>query len=588
MFMMFVRAVTSSVTGRSSNTKRREAKASKPHRVRTGASLVDDIAVDPFVAKPKKKKKTGGGGPRARCFCITVPSKDFTQEDGTGFKVPEDHRDFKYCVYQMENGEQTGYLHYQLYVELKSTQRITAVKKMFRIPSAHVEIRQGSRAEAREYCMKAETRVPPSVITYGNGQTALVSYGPFEYGKWTGQGHRSDLDIMGRMAGEGRRDREIFEAAPGSYMRYYKGVDRVRLLDVIDEPERVNPLFVFLFIGKPDTGKTHAVYSYAKEKGKKLWPVPIQSGGSKSMWFDGYRGQPYVLLDDFAGEMKLTQLLRLLDKYPVSVEVKGGHVWWCPDAIFITTNVHPKDWYDYSQRTDSMQALKRRFTAVVDFNNKDVDGNPKGMNMGDFWSSFDAIMPPTWKMNKFTKKGLPIWDHPLPFDDPPLRDITNRPEFNNHVSDLDKIDVDEEEVPLKKFKKQKLAPSLPIEPVERPASPPRDTDDCDGALHPEPDTPEELLLHNVPPPPDYPDSDYGSDMEGPGSPDPDTEVEEHGEDDEEGGDVRDGGPDQPSTDDDEYQPGVQDDEPDHHPSVNHQDVQQMCMNQDVRSRSPTF
>ena len=78
-------------------------------------------------------------------------------------------------------------------------------------------------------------------------------------------------------------------------------------------------------------------------------------------------------MDDFSGEMPLVQLLRLLDRYSVQVPFKGGYLWFCPDTIVITTNVHPRKWYNYWERDSSFEALKRRIHVVFDFNQLSID-----------------------------------------------------------------------------------------------------------------------------------------------------------------------------------------------------------------------
>lgn len=50
-----------------------------------------------------------------------------------------------------------------------------------------------------------------------------------------------------------------------------------------------------------------------------------------------------------------------MDRYPIGVEKKGGFTWWNPSKIFITTNYHPKEWYDIKNRQESYKALIRRF-----------------------------------------------------------------------------------------------------------------------------------------------------------------------------------------------------------------------------------
>ncbi len=97
---------------------------------------------------------------------------------------------------------------------------------------------------------------------------------------------------------------------------------------------------------------------------KDYWIIPLSRDG---IWFDGYDGHEQVLLDDFAGGksgIRLVHLLRLLHPFPERVEVKGGHVWWNPSEIVITTNVHPNDWYVYVGRANQRLALKRRIAEV--------------------------------------------------------------------------------------------------------------------------------------------------------------------------------------------------------------------------------
>jgi len=86
------------------------------------------------------------------------------------------------------------------------------------------------------------------------------------------------------------------------------------------------------------------------------------------MWFDGYEQQPVVVLDDFNGassHLKLDDLLRLIDPWCCErVPYKGGFTWWCPDKIYITTNIHPFNWYKYENREIHYKALQRRITSI--------------------------------------------------------------------------------------------------------------------------------------------------------------------------------------------------------------------------------
>ena len=59
------------------------------------------------------------------------------------------------------------------------------------------------------------------------------------------------------------------------------------------------------------------------------------------LWHPRY-GHP----DDFRGDcMRLTDLQRLLDWYPLWVEIKGGSLPMLATRYVITSNQHPADWY---------------------------------------------------------------------------------------------------------------------------------------------------------------------------------------------------------------------------------------------------
>lgn len=77
------------------------------------------------------------------------------------------------------------------------------------------------------------------------------------------------------------------------------------------------------------------------------------------MWFDGYQGQHTLILDDFSGDYcAFRYLLRLLDKYKLKVEIKGGFAWAVWTTVVITSNIHPVGWY---HDTDT-SPLQRRLT----------------------------------------------------------------------------------------------------------------------------------------------------------------------------------------------------------------------------------
>lgn len=84
---------------------------------------------------------------------------------------------------------------------------------------------------------------------------------------------------------------------------------------------------------------------------------------SDSKWWDGYRGQRNVIIDEFRGGIVLELLLRWTDRYPYSVETKGGAVASQVEKFWITSNIPPNEWY-LAVGDESIAALNRRLTVI--------------------------------------------------------------------------------------------------------------------------------------------------------------------------------------------------------------------------------
>ena len=90
-----------------------------------------------------------------------------------------------------------------------------------------------------------------------------------------------------------------------------------------------------------------------------LWPDAFWKA-PESKWWDGYSGQETVVLDDFKDyAMPLVELQRLLDWYPLWVEVKGGSVPMMAKRYVLTSNTSPDDWYT---RADPHRTVRRRIS----------------------------------------------------------------------------------------------------------------------------------------------------------------------------------------------------------------------------------
>ena len=242
-----------------------------------------------------------------------------------------------FLAHQMEECPKTKRLHLQGYVEFPKMTTLKQAKAILGDTTTHLERRRGSQEDALTYCTKLESRVP--------------FLQPFIIGEKTKQGKRNDLKRAYEMLKEKKKLSEVIEEIP-HMIRYTKQLKDVQTM-LVEPRDRNEPMYVEVIIGTPGSGKTRSVY----DKEPEVYTVPIQQ--SNSVWFDGYQGQEAVLFDDFYGGIKYSNMLQLLDRYPIQVPIKGGYVNWRPKRIYITSNKDIETWYG-----SDIPALKRRINQI--------------------------------------------------------------------------------------------------------------------------------------------------------------------------------------------------------------------------------
>lgn len=240
----------------------------------------------------------------------------FTYNNPTSAVEFDKIKNVRYGVYQKERGE-SGTEHYQGYVEFKLTQRMSALKKW--LPTAHFEIRRGNREQARDYCMKEDTRIEPP-----------VEYGTFELKP----GERTDLSALKETIDQGSTLEQIWDQHPNEFLKYNRGIMTALTLK---QKKRDFKTRVRIICGPTGTGKTKWVFDN--------YPVEDVYMKQRSNWWDGYTGQKVVLIDDFYGWLPLDEMLRICDRYPMMVQTKGGNVQFTSELVVITSNAFPWQWY---------------------------------------------------------------------------------------------------------------------------------------------------------------------------------------------------------------------------------------------------
>lgn len=252
------------------------------------------------------------------------------------------------AVGQHERCPDTGKLHLQFYIELSSRRRMGYLKKSF--PSGiHWEKRKGTVNDAVDYCSKEESRVA----------------GPWTFGSFTNQGKRSDLEALKSDLDRGCSLKTISELHFQPFLRYRNSISAYILMH---QTPRDWPMENYVFWGESGTGKTRMVYDKAKENNETVYPLSQNANGT--VWFDGYAGEDIVLIDDFYGWIKISYMLKLMDRYPMMVQVKGSTLPFISKKIIITSNKHPDEWYNWENKEELYKAFMRRINTILFFDNK--------------------------------------------------------------------------------------------------------------------------------------------------------------------------------------------------------------------------
>lgn len=85
-------------------------------------------------------------------------------------------------------------------------------------------------------------------------------------------------------------------------------------------------------------------------------------------WWEGYDGHKTILIDEFdAGWCTFKRLLKLTDRYPFTVETKGGSRQMLGTTIFITSSYPPEKVYSdhHFDANNRLEQLMRRLTSVT-------------------------------------------------------------------------------------------------------------------------------------------------------------------------------------------------------------------------------
>lgn len=170
--------------------------------------------------------------------------------------------------------------------------------------------------------------------------------GPFELGERPEPGKRNDIKEIFKEVKAGKTNGELLEITDGTAARYERMIKFMRFTHNEQQSDRqLQGVRVLVLWGATGAGKTYAAVNVIAN-GTDYYIAEAPSVKGSKLWFDGYEGQRILILDDFDGDYcTMAYLKRLLDKYKLKIEVKGGFAWATWTTVIITSNHHPADWY---------------------------------------------------------------------------------------------------------------------------------------------------------------------------------------------------------------------------------------------------
>lgn len=288
-------------------------------------------------------------------WCFTVNNYSAEEEEKLKGELPH----VKYIVFQREHGHKEGTPHLQGYLELDRNMRLSFLQKNINGRATWL-IRLGTQQQAIDYCTKEDTR-DPDTKPFERGEKANAN----GVRKTQNSASVLDCDRRAELIDKVRR-KEIRISDISSFEMQDRAL--MQTLEVVCKdlagPLRED-LRVITIIGPTGVGKSWSVH--------KLFPEGVCKwiNGNSGCWFSEV-DKEVCLFDEFAGQIAIERFLKLIDKYPMQIEVKGGMrpCYW--RTVFICSNVTPECWYNnfeaeekastemVNRRREQLRALYRR------------------------------------------------------------------------------------------------------------------------------------------------------------------------------------------------------------------------------------
>lgn len=305
---------------------------------------------------------------RSRKWCFTMFFDCDKEPRGPGKDYFGDNWECEYLIVGYEICPKSNRPHYQGYVRFANPRALSGVRKLFTHTVTLDDNKQGypghwtpckgTEAQNFNYCTKAED----IIVEFGIKESSP------EVAEYKHQGKRNDIDLARNMIKAGAGMHEITNIVP-SYQAMKCAEMMLKYMEVTRnwQPE------IFWIWGPTGVGKSKFAFDQCKD--------PWVSGDT-GKWFEGYDAHEDVIIDDIRGDFcKFHVLLRLLDRYPYRIEVKGGSRQFLAKRIFITS-CHPPHKVYKDRGGEDLKQLGRRIAKIIFIESLTVAWEQPGSDIG--------------------------------------------------------------------------------------------------------------------------------------------------------------------------------------------------------------
>jgi len=150
---------------------------------------------------------------------------------------------------------------------------------------------------------------------------------------------------------EGQPELEIAREMPTAWARNLRAFDRYSLLTT---RPRSWPTHTTVLWGPPGSGKSARAQ---REMPDAYW---VSRGNGNAAWYDGYDRHEDLVIDEFFGWISRDMMCRVCDRYPLTLQTKGGSRQCQLKRVIITSNAHPRVWW----RQIGLGAFERRIDVL--------------------------------------------------------------------------------------------------------------------------------------------------------------------------------------------------------------------------------